>query len=133
MNDFDDDEILEVLRKRLEQKKIREDAIEFFRGKVERNIPAAVFQFLTAVILCALHAWFVSWSLENTNSDVSNWNEGIVSLSLIFLVWCGYQSLVPHPRDRLLYLLAKDALLKEEGDVRDVSERIPDRDSAKPV
>ena len=111
MDPIDDDEILEAIRKRRMANEIRSDVIEELKGRAERNVPIAVFNFVAAFGFWMVRLWI--GKLQATSDfQMPLWNEAIFTLVPIVFVWNGYRSLVPHPRDRFLLLLAKEALLK---------------------
>lgn len=108
MDLIDEDEILENLRQRRVTREIRAAAIEHLRRKAERNVPAAVLFFVLGFLNWIAYLWLERFFVRQPSS----WSDLLLSVMPIMFIWLGYRSLVPHPLDRFLLLLATESILK---------------------
>lgn len=107
MSEIDEEELLAALKKRRAAEEVRRRAVKCLLPRSLRNVPAAIIWFAIAVGVTVANVW-MGVEFEG-GSDQSSF------LLLVITVWSFYMglaSLIPNPRDRLLLLLAQDAVLR---------------------
>jgi hypothetical protein len=108
MNEPDEEELLDALRKQREAREIRRDAIEFLRARTARNLPVGVLYFVLAGIYAISSVW-----LDAKMEREPEMFEMILRFAvLITCIWAATDHLQRNPRDRLLLLLAEESQSK---------------------
>jgi len=107
MSEIDQDEMLDVIQKRRAAEEVRRNAVKCLMPRSIRNVPAAIIYIATAIGVTVANVW-MGVEFEG-GSDHSSF------LLLAMTMWSFYMglaSLIPNPRDRLLLLLAQEAVLR---------------------
>lgn len=115
MEPLDGEAILEAARKRREVEAIRQAAIQKLLANSKPNVGGAVANFVCAAALWAFATW-MGLSIGEADSTISWLNVVLGAVFPVWFAWSGYRCLVVDPRDRLLLLLAQEALLKTDAE-----------------
>jgi hypothetical protein len=107
MSEIDEEELLAALKKRRAAEEVRREAVELLLSRSFRNVPLAITWFALAFGLAVASVW-----IEIALKVGDRHQSPVLLAGVIWTVYMGMVNLRPSPRDRLLLLLAKEAVLR---------------------